>query len=65
MATRLRSVCEASKCCPMSGSATLATARPRFATVATAISDASTHPARSGAAEVSESVLVAVESKGR
>jgi hypothetical protein len=35
----------------MSGSATLATANPRFATVATAISDASTHPARWGEVE--------------
>src|SRR5262245_36399168 len=39
----------------MSGSATFATARPRLATVATAIRDASTQPARWGAVELSES----------
>ncbi len=45
---RLSIVCDESKSSPISGIATFATDRLRFATVATAISDARTSPARAG-----------------
>jgi hypothetical protein len=45
---RLSIVCDESKSSPISGMATFATDRLRFATVATVISDARTIPARSG-----------------
>ena len=45
---RLSIVCDESKSSPISGIATFATDRLRFATVATAISEARTMPARSG-----------------
>ena len=45
---RFSIVCDESKSSPISGIATFATDRLRFATVATAISDARTSPARSG-----------------
>ena len=48
-ATRFNDTCEASKARPMSGSATFATDRLRFATAATRISDRRTSPALSGA----------------
>jgi hypothetical protein len=47
---RFSIVCDESKSSPISGIATFATDRFRFATVATAMSDARTRPARSGRA---------------
>src|SRR5262249_8759402 len=53
-------VCDESKCLPMSGSATLATARLRFATAATRMSEISTIDARAGAASSTGAVCVSV-----
>jgi hypothetical protein len=56
----LSAVCDESNAIPMSGSATLATARFRFATAATRMRATRTSPARSGAVEAATVLAAAV-----
>ena len=59
-ATRSSDVCDESKALPMSGRATLATARFRFATAATRTSATSTRPERAGASDFASALAVAI-----
>jgi hypothetical protein len=64
-AIRLRLVCDASKAAPIDGSATLATARFKFATAATRISAMSAAPALSGWVDASVGVVGAASAMER
>jgi hypothetical protein len=57
---RLSAVCDASNALPIDGSATFATARLRFATAATRISEMSTSPERAGAVRAAFDVTAAI-----